>query len=134
LKLRELSYPGDENLDPDVVTHLRSIAWDVVTGSEAGLCGATDALVLRTAFAMKRAVLTHDGDFGRLAFAEGVPCIGVVYLRPGHIRAAFTISILDAVPRHDPDVQPPFILVAERRAQDVSIRLRHLTSHDRPQA
>ena len=47
-----------------------------------------------------------------LAVVQGEPIIGIVFLRPGHIQAEFTIGTLDAVLRTDPDLTPPFILVA----------------------
>lgn len=132
MKLRELAYLADENLDPDVTAHLRSLGWDVKTLAELGLLGSSDADVLRAAFSASRVVLTHDGDFGRLAFAAGEPCFGVVRLRPGHIRAEFTIATLDALLRKDPDVQPPFILVAHRQEKSVTIKLRRFGEFRRP--
>jgi type I restriction enzyme S subunit len=42
LKLREFLLLTDENLDPDVVTHLRMLGFDVVDVVERGLQGAAD--------------------------------------------------------------------------------------------
>jgi hypothetical protein len=70
-------------------------------------------------------VLTHDSDFGGLALM-GAKFVGIIYLRPGHIRADFTIKTLEAIRESAPDVTPPFILVAERTGDRVRIRLRQL--------
>jgi predicted nuclease of predicted toxin-antitoxin system len=133
LKLRDLAYLADESLDPDVATHLKTLGWDVKTATEMSLLGKSDAEVLQTAFAAKRVVLTHDSDFGALAINLGEPCFGIVYLRPGHIRAEYTISTLDAVLQRNPDVEPPFILVASRRDRGVTLRLRLFKHFRKPQ-
>jgi hypothetical protein len=52
--------------------------------------------------------------------------LGIVYLRPAHIDPKFTIDSLQAVLRADPDVAPPFLLVAKRRGNKVTIRIRRL--------
>ena len=56
----------------------------------------------------------------------GARFVGIVYLRPGHIRADFTITTLEAIREHSPEVTPPFILVAERTGDTVKIRVRQL--------
>lgn len=61
----------------------------------------------------------------------GAKFIGIIYLRPGHIQAEFTVKTLEIIRDHAPDVVPPFILVAERTGGTVKIRLRQLL--DSPQ-
>jgi hypothetical protein len=73
-------------------------------------------------------VLTHDADFGRLVVLEGEPFTGIVYLRPGHFSAAFVLGIVDALEASAVDVQAPFLLVAERRGDQVQLRLRDMTA------
>ena len=51
---------------------------------------------------------------------------GIIYLRPGHIHADFTIKTLEAIRDNAPEVAPPFILVAERAGDIVRIRVRQL--------
>jgi hypothetical protein len=70
--------------------------------------------------------LTHDSDCGTLAVAAGQPVRGIVYLRPGHIQAQFTIASLGAILAADLELTPPFILVAVRRRDIVTIRVRQL--------
>jgi hypothetical protein len=70
--------------------------------------------------------LTHDSDFGTLVITQDEPFIGIIYLRPGHIRSQFTIQTLQTIDAQPLDVQPPFIIVAEQRAQAVQIRTRLL--------
>lgn len=99
---------------------------DVVTTQDLALGGSSDSTVLEEAVSMGRIVLTHDADFGCLAVARRQPVTGIVFVRPGHISSAFTIDTLRTLPRADPEVTWPFILVAVRSAGQVRIRLRGL--------
>jgi predicted nuclease of predicted toxin-antitoxin system len=120
----ELSFLADENIHPDVVTGLRTRGHDVTTVVKLGLAGCSDLEILRAALDARRAVLTHDSDFGTLAILQGEPWSGIVYVRPGHISPDFVLQILDAVRELDTDLDSPFLLVAARRGQDVRIRVR----------
>jgi predicted nuclease of predicted toxin-antitoxin system len=123
-----LDFPllADENIHPDVVSYLRQQKYDIRSIVEEELFGHSDRAVLRTAYADGRVVLTHDSDFGTLVITQDEPFIGIVYLRPGHIRAEFTIQTLRTVAAQPLDVHPPFIIVAEQREQTVQIRTRQL--------
>lgn len=125
--MRCLSLPllADENIHPGVVAALRARGLDVTSVVESGLCGAEDVAVLRCARADGRVVVTHDADFGTLAVRVGEPIVGIIYLRPGHIATEFVIGILDALGAIE--VEPPFILVAERGESEVRVRVRRLT-------
>lgn len=114
---------ADENIHPEVVAYLRDEGLDISSIAEQGQFGLSDANVMRQAFKAGRIVLTHDSDFGGLALT-GAEFIGILYLRPGHIRAEFTIQMLKAFRGRDVDVAPPFIVVAERTADNVKIRIR----------
>ena len=49
--------------------------------------------------------------------------VGVIYLRPGHIDPEFTIGTLRVLSEYErPEF--PFIVVAEREKQKVSVRVR----------
>ncbi len=82
--------------------------------------------LLRLATAQGRVVVTHDADFGTLAIHQNEPLVGLVYLRPGHIDPQFTIATVQTVLNNDPEVVPPFVLVAKRTGSSVMIRIRHL--------
>jgi predicted nuclease of predicted toxin-antitoxin system len=72
-------------------------------------------------------VVTQDADFGALAILQKEPLFGVLCLRPGHIDAQFTNVTIQSVVGIDPELDPPFILVAQRPGNHVSIRVRALT-------
>jgi predicted nuclease of predicted toxin-antitoxin system len=127
LKLRDFPLLTDENLDPDVVAQLRQLGFDVLDVVESGLQGSTDVDLLRLAASQGRVIVSHDADFGTLAILQHEPLIGIVYLRPGHIDPQFTMATIQAVLNLDPDVAPPFILVAKRTANLVNIRVRALS-------
>ena len=80
MKLREFCLLTDENIDPEVVAHLRQIGFDVLDVVESGLQGSTDVDLLRLATAQDRIVVTHDSDFGTLAIHQNEPLTGVLYL------------------------------------------------------
>ncbi len=105
---------------------LRRRGWDVAGVVERGLAGSSDVVVLRSALGEGRVVLTHDSDFGTLAIRGAEPVIGVVYLRPGHIDAARVLEQVDAIRGLAIEAEPPFLLVAQRRGDQVRVRLRHL--------
>jgi predicted nuclease of predicted toxin-antitoxin system len=126
MKLREFPLLTDENLDPDVVAKLRQLGFDVLDVAECGLQGSTDVDLLRLAAAQERVVVTHDADFGTLAIHQNEPLVGLIYLRPGHIDPQFTIETVNSILSADPDVFPPFVVVAKRTGKTVAIRIRHL--------
>lgn len=123
--MKALDFPllADENVHPDVIVFLREAGLDVESISEQGKFGLPDADVLQQANEANRVVLTHDSDFGGMA-VFGAKFTGIIYLRPGHIQADFTIKTLEAIRDNAPEVTPPFILVAERTGDTVKIRVR----------
>ncbi len=71
----------DENVSSTVIRALRERGHDVVSVKEA-LRGADDASILARAQAEGRLVVTHDKDFGELAFRAGLPATsGIVLFR-----------------------------------------------------
>lgn len=120
------AYPllADENIHPDVVLQLRANDSDVIAVSDIGLAGQPDTAVLEFAHQNGRVVLTHDRDFGTLAIAQQRPFTGIIYLRPGHIQAEYTLATLTAIEQQAIEVEPPFIIVAVRQKDTVNIRVR----------
>jgi predicted nuclease of predicted toxin-antitoxin system len=60
-----------------------------------------------------RVVFTHDGDFGTLALLGRRPVVGIVRVRPGHIRAHVTNEALDRLFALDLELSPPFLIVVQ---------------------
>ncbi len=117
---------ADENIHPDVVKFLREQGRNLCSVTEEGLAGQDDLTILRRAHKENRVILTHDSDFGTLAMLQGEPVIGIVYLRPGHIRGEFTIQIIKTLILRPIVVQPPFIIVAAFNRGYLQIRVRQL--------
>jgi predicted nuclease of predicted toxin-antitoxin system len=125
--MKALDFPllADENILPEVINFLRKLGLDVDSVAGQGKFGLPDTDVLQQATEAGRVVLTHDSDFGGLALL-GAKFIGIVYIRPGHIHADFTVKTLQAIRDNAPEVTPPFILVAERTGDTVKIRVRQM--------
>ena len=71
----------DENVSSAVIRGLRATGQDVLAVKES-LAGATDQQILARAQAEQRLLLTHDKDFGELAYRRGLPArCGVVLFR-----------------------------------------------------
>ena len=124
MKLDDFGFLADENLHPEVVAFLRQHGCEVRTAAEMHLLGAADSAVMRAAVSEDRVVVTHDGDFGRLAIATGEPFVGIVLLRPGHLDPVFTIRALERLFAADLDLTVPFTIVVHRRGNKVRIRMR----------
>ena len=126
MNLGDFAFLTDENVHPAVVAALRTMGRDVVDVRESGWAGSDDASILRRAHKLNRVVVTHDRDFGALSIARLEPTAGVVFLRPGHINPKFTIQTLRLLFAKNLDITSPFILVAKRVGDVVTIRVRAL--------
>jgi predicted nuclease of predicted toxin-antitoxin system len=74
---------ANENVSAMVIRALRQRGHDVMSAKEA-LRGEPDAAVLERARREERLVITHDKDFGELAFRYGLPVeCGVLLFRLG---------------------------------------------------
>ena len=124
--MKPLDFPllSDENISPDVVEGLRARGCDLRTAWDEQLVGRSDVDVLERANSQRRVVVTHDLAFGRSAIRTGASFVGVIYLRPGHISAPFVLAVIDALRESAVEVQPPFIVVAERQQSTIRVRAR----------
>jgi predicted nuclease of predicted toxin-antitoxin system len=72
---------ANENVSSTVVRGLRASGHDVLAVKES-LPGADDETVLRRAQTEERVLITHDKDFGELAYRTRIPAgCGIVLLR-----------------------------------------------------
>ena len=126
MKLRHFPLLTDQNIHSEVSAFLRGEGYRVLDILQASLVSASDTAILAHATAEGRVVITHDADFGMLAIQQGLPFVGIVYLRPGHVGAKPTIESMQQILHADPELKPPFILVAKRIGNRVNIRVRSL--------
>lgn len=118
----------DENILDDVVVFLRNAGFDVKDVKEENLRGSSDLALLQLAHGENRVVVTHDADFGKLVYTQAIDFTGILYLRPGHISAAFHISTLQTLLQTNPQIEAPFIVVAENTGSTVKIRIRKFSN------
>lgn len=126
MKLFDFPILADENIHSEVIGFLKAENLDIISVHESGLTGKTDNEILQYAVANGRVVLTHDSDFGRLSLFESKAFLGIIYLRPGHISPRFTIETIQAIQKETVEIQPPFIVVAERKLENIKIRIRQV--------
>lgn len=115
---------ADENINPGVIKALRQAGYSITSVNDHQLTSHTDIEILRFAYNNALVVLTHDSDFGTLALAQNEPFCGIIFLRPGHIDASYTLEMLHAIEREAIKVTLPFILVVMRRGDSIRIRRR----------
>ena len=76
-----MRFAANENVSPAVIKELRARGHDVYSAKESSP-GAPDDAILTLAQAEERIVVTHDKDFGELAFRYGLPSAsGVILIR-----------------------------------------------------
>lgn len=126
MKLSDFGLLTDENIDEAIADWLIAAGFDVLDVKRAALQGTDDVDLMRRAVAENRVIVTHDADFGTLAILQGEPVVGLLFLRPGHFDPAFTLGTLTTVLATNPELTPPFILVARRTDVQVTIRIRQL--------
>jgi predicted nuclease of predicted toxin-antitoxin system len=72
---------ADENISGTIIETLRERGHDILSVKES-MRGQRDERVLARAQSEQRLVVTHDKDFGELAFRHGLPAsCGVILLR-----------------------------------------------------
>lgn len=113
MRLAESPWLTDENIHPEVVAHFRSRGLDVLDVKEQGWHGRPDDEILDEAYRSARIILTHDGEFGTMALLGGRRVVGIVRVRPGHVRSEVTIGALDRLFALDLDPPPPFLVVVQ---------------------
>jgi predicted nuclease of predicted toxin-antitoxin system len=113
----------NENVSANVIGQLRAKGHDVLSVKES-MRGGTDRSVLTRAQAEERVVLTHDKDFGELAFRYDLPAgSGVILLRLGGDNPATDNKrALEAIESRD-DWMGHFSVITDER-----IRMRPLPS------
>ncbi|RMF46006.1 MAG: hypothetical protein D6750_10970 [Bacteroidetes bacterium] len=87
----------DENFGPWAQEPFRQRGLDCPSVYDQGLRGANDELVLRTAVAEQRILVTMDGDFGNVVAYPPEETSGIVVLRvPGRASRASILNLITA--------------------------------------
>ena len=126
MKLAELAFLTDENIDAAVVAWLRERGHAVVDIKEEGLFGLLDQEILKRAFEQQQVIISQDSDFGTLVFRDDAQLFGILYLRPGHEDPAVHLETLQSLFEQEFDLAPPFIITAEHRGEVIRFRVREL--------
>ncbi|CAN5638629.1 hypothetical protein BH11PLA2_BH11PLA2_17960 [soil metagenome] len=122
MTLRDFELFTDQNVHADLVEFLRNEGFNVIDVSESGLSGEHDLVLFRRAAAMGRVIITHDVDFGQIAFQGVEPFIGIVQMRPGHLLPDLNIDALRQLLAKELEVQTSFLVLVKRHIAGVKIR------------
>jgi predicted nuclease of predicted toxin-antitoxin system len=118
---------ANENIMATVIRELRNRGHDVLWVKES-TPGASDEAVLALAQSDQRVVLTHDKDFGELAFRFGLPAdCGVLLARPSGDSPQADADQLIAVLESRDDWQGHFSVISQGR-----LRMRPLPTQRKP--
>jgi predicted nuclease of predicted toxin-antitoxin system len=126
MSLVEFRILTDENINPALVSFLRTQNMDVVDVKEQRWVGASDEELMRYTYNQNRIIVTHDNDFGKLVFTSEINVSGIIYLRPGHFDVNVSIASFKALLNANIEWKLPFICVAEHTKDDIKIRYRPL--------
>jgi predicted nuclease of predicted toxin-antitoxin system len=112
-----LRFLADENIATDMVAWLRLQQCDVVSAADDH-AQVADSVLLKSAEADRRLLITEDKDFGELVFRDRLNSHGVVLLRMGKLpiakrieRLADTWSVVQSNP------QGCFIVITEKKVR-----------------
>ncbi|MCK6693107.1 MAG: DUF5615 family PIN-like protein [Thermoanaerobaculia bacterium] len=125
MKINEFPLLTNENIDPDLVTYLRSKGFDVFDIKESGMQASTDEEIIRLGNQTGRVIITEDRDFCQIIFTQNPEFTGVVYFRPGSFFSAYHIATIDGLLALNPDVQPPFFITAEKQKNKIRLKVRN---------
>lgn len=114
----------DQNLSHDLVAMLNSLGHDTIHVSELGLASAEDDLILATAKAEGRILVSADTDFGALLALSNDREPSVILFRTRlnrRVREQFTL-LVDLLPLFEEDLSTGCVVVIS----DETVRVRRL--------
>ena len=87
----------DMPLSPEIASWLRSLGHDAFHACELSMSRAADEVILATAIAQERVIITADLDFPRLFSQLGAAGPGLVLLRGGNYSEAESLECVRRV-------------------------------------
>ena len=125
MNIKRFKILADENIHADVVKYLSFNGFSISSVFEYDLQGKPDIELIHHAFKEDKIILTHDADFGKIVYTSQINFLGIIYLRPGHLNSAFTISSISEFIKQNIELTPPFIVVIENMGSGIRIRIRN---------
>jgi predicted nuclease of predicted toxin-antitoxin system len=125
MKLSNCLFFTDENIDLFLVTFLREKGFDVFDNKENNLFGSMDAFLLDLATKSNRIFITLDSDFGTLVHKDKSIFLGIIFLKPSHFDSSFHIQIFQTLFNVNPDLEVPFMIIAEWGNTGIKIRIKN---------
>lgn len=114
-----MKFLADENIDQQIVAHLRQEGHSVLYVAELSP-GISDSEVLCLANKENALLITADSDFGELVFRQGRLTSGVIYIRLGSFSSEQKAAIIaSAINQHGDEFTNSFVVISSN-----SIRIR----------
>lgn len=114
-------YLANENFPGAMVKILRDQGNDVLYAAES-LVGSSDRIILDTALAQDRVLLTFDRDFGELVFRHRTPpASGIVLFRFGGLSPDALLSFLQDFFESNPTLRNHFTVATPRQFRQVPL-------------
>jgi predicted nuclease of predicted toxin-antitoxin system len=93
---------ADENIDHQLIEHLRSIGFEVLSVYESSR-GVSDEMIIEISKNPPRIILTEDKDFGEWVYSHNEKSISVILLRYNFKETQNIIRILEQILRERKD-------------------------------
>lgn len=116
----------DESVPADIAALMNASPTSVTSVASEDISGRDDSDVIERARLTGRVVVSQDSGFGHLALLQGIRCPGIIVLRPGHLKKEVILDTLERLFANLPAVESPFLLIVNRRGDEIHIRHRRL--------
>lgn len=124
MRLSEVRWIADENIQSQVVDFLRQLGWDLESIQEKKWTSMPDVEILRYATQNKLGIITQDIDFGELIFKNKEPFHAVLRFWPGHYAAEVMMDHLPLLQNLELEVVIPFMVTAHIQPETLSVGVR----------
>jgi predicted nuclease of predicted toxin-antitoxin system len=124
LRLSEINWLADENVQFPVIHFLRRIGWKVESVKEMGWDSKSDVEILNFSVQNNLGILTQDIDFGELVFKSKMEFVSILRFWPGHFNSDLIITNLESFIFQDFEVRIPFFVTVEIRENSSSVGIR----------
>jgi predicted nuclease of predicted toxin-antitoxin system len=116
-----MRFLADENVSNKVVNALRNKGTDIVSSKDFG-SSLSDEIVLETANAQNRILITFDADFAELVFKRKLKAKGVILLKFAPKSSQHTLETIETVLTTQVKIEGHFLIIREKRIRALRLK------------